>query len=347
MRISQTIIVLILGLIVTAIACGEKDSSENVLVIGTNTDGEQNIESQGGNQAGIQAEPLPMDQQTQDQIQLGLGIMGGSQHFELAQGLSETMAETVAFASQNAGTGQIVTSGTITQSGQNFSYSGSPTDRLVLQLTGAPAITFYITQLNGDLSGIERFFNSEHQMQFRVQSENFDLNLSSQISGINRLATISGNTTINGLNYQLQIEKRETLVAGVDFNAADHTSESQLTGQISSSNGFQVELSEGYRYRLYVYENAVENLTISSNNRWSIGGQNYELRDAMIRHETLNGWPNPSDYWIAAGSLLRDGQVIGAIGMEQQALWIDVFLQLNDGDRLQLKRHLLHTEDQR
>ena len=48
-------------------------------------------------------------------------------------------------------------------------------------------------------------------------------------------------------------------------------------------------------------------LLFTLNNSWPSQGRNYALSHTMIRYETLNGWPNPSDYWIAQGQLTENG----------------------------------------
>ena len=96
-----------------------------------------------------------------------------------------------------------------------------------------------------------------------------------------------------------------------------------------------------YFYDFIIFDNAVQNISMTSNNTWSSQGDSYALSNAKIRYETLNGWPNPSDYWVAEGQPTKNGQIIGSLGMEEKPLWVEVFLQMTDGDRIEIDRHIL------
>ena len=281
--------------------------------------------------------------QEQSQIQMMLGIRGGAQVQGLAEEMTSIMADSVLFASQSVGTGQVITSGTITQQGQNLVYNGTPNDRLILRLTETPEITIYISQLNGDLSSIQSLVQNDHLIDFRVEAETFNLTVNSAQNGVDRTGSLNGSVMLNNVTYQIQVQRTERVVAGVDFGAAEHESEAQTIGSITSDSQFRVNLNESYRYKFIIFDNAVQNITFTSNNTWSSQGNNYALSNAMIRYETLNGWPNPTDYWVAQGQLTQNGQLIGEIGMEQKPLWIEVFLQMADGERIEIDRHILQS----
>lgn len=333
MKISKNFIIFLL-LFYTNFGCDQRESDEIMTV--SETDGMATQSMDGGNQAN----PMVTNPPVQSQIQIMLGIRGGAQVQKIAEEMSVVMADAVLFASQSVG-GQITTFGTITQQGQNFVYQAMPNDRLVLQLTNTPMITLSISQLNGDLSSVERLLKNDHQINFRVTTDAFDLTIHSIQNGIERVGSLTGTLTQDLVTYQLQVQRQERVTSGVDFNAAQYESESQITGSITSNGQFNVMLNEFYRYKFIIYDNAVENVTFTSNNTWTYEENTYALSDAMIRYETFNGWPSPSDYWIAQGQLTQNGQVIGQISMVRKQLWVEIFLQMSNGEQVEIDRHIL------
>jgi hypothetical protein len=59
----------------------------------------------------------------------------------------------VAFASRSAGTGRVVTTGTIRQSGRNLAWTNAPADRLKVELEDGRAFDFVVKAIDGDSTG--------------------------------------------------------------------------------------------------------------------------------------------------------------------------------------------------
>ena len=291
-------------------------------------------------------ETVATDQQDLDQLRVSLGLSGGAMVMGINDELTSVLTEVLAFASASAGGTQLVTTGTITQDGQSFTYQAFPNDRLKLQLTGQSPLDFFVTQINGDLSSFNRFFDNNHVLEFRVESEQFNLSFGSQRTGGVLGKLVNGFMLLNGFRFEIQVGSEERVDMSAEFDSAQHKSIRQVLGTITADQ-YQVDLNEIYKYSFILVDNAVENVTHTAENRWTDRGQTYSLSDAMIRYSTFNGWPSEFDYWIAQGSLIRDGQLIGQIGMERKALWIEFYFQFANGGRLEIQRQILHRDDQR
>lgn len=291
-------------------------------------------------------ETVTFDQQDANQLRLSLGLNGGSTIIGVAEELNPVIVELCIFATVSAGGDQLVTTGTITQSGESFTYQAAPADRLRLELTGEAPLEFFVTQLNGDLSNLDRFFGNDHVLEFRLASGEFDLTLNSQRSGGVLGKLVRGFMLLNGTRFDVEVGSEEQADASVEPNSARNRSILQIAGTITADQ-YQLNLNERYDYTFIYVDNAVVTVTQSFDNRWTDRGQAYSLTDAVIQYSMLNGWPNEFDFWIAQGALTRDGAVIGQVGMERKPLWIEIFLQFQNGGRLELQNHALHPDDQR
>jgi hypothetical protein len=263
----------------------------------------------------------------------------------LAEELLTMTAQAIEVASVESGGAQLVTSGTVVQVGQSFTYQATPTDRLVIRYSNGIIFNLFIDQIQGSFDSVDQFFDQNHILIVRAQSEGrLNLTVSSEKSNQGTQAGLRGDVIMEQVSYQLNLLREMSYRNDVGAGSAERDTEEQLTGTISSLN-FDAQINETTQYKLVIFDHAIENITRTINNTWANNGAQYTLQQVKLRYETLDGWANPSDYWVAEGHLIKNGQVIGQVNLDQQPLWIDVFLQLNEGTRYEIQRHLLKSEN--
>lgn len=269
-----------------------------------------------------------------------LTVTAGSN--DLRTGASELLGDTVVAATQLAGGGGLVVTGTLTQQNNSYSYSAQPADRLVLQLQNGDSFTFQVTQLDGDFDAdsMAEFLRKPHVLQFTVNRSaggvTDQLSIASQRNASQFAAAMRGEAVLQGVRYQIDLMSQGTYKNIVD-NYIDYESEETVTGTIAS-DGLAVNVNEYFRYRYYMFENAIETTERKVANQWSVAGQQYAAVDVHIRRNFFNSKPSEFEYWRAQGAIVRDGVAVGTIGSEVDELSVDIFL-LWDGER-----HLLHRD---
>ena len=336
---------LLISLLSFLFACDDQDQDQDqgqVLSLQAGDDGV--IEASGGS---ISDETMTtggteLNEMTNPNV---IGFTIAADSVGLAEELLTMTAQAIEVASVESGGAQLVTSGTVVQVGQSFTYQATPTDRLVIRYSNGIIFNLFIDQIQGNFGSVDQFFDQNHILSVRAQSEDrLNLTVSSEKSDQGAQASVRGDVIMEQISYQMNLLRETSYDDGVDAESAERETEEQLTGTITSLN-FDAQINESTRYKLVIFDHAIENISRTINNTWVSHGVQYTLQQVKLRYETRDGWANPSDYWIAEGNLIKNGQVIGQVNLDQQPLWIDVFLQLNDGTRYEIQRHLLKSEN--
>lgn len=156
------------------------------------------------------------------------------------------------FEASNQATGgqQLVTTGTLTQQGQQFSYAAGPDDKLRIVWSEGPPTDLYVTALQGDFEAApENFVLRPHNIQLRaVRDDLLDISISSQRESGQESSTLRGTVTLEEVTYDFDVNETGTYKSSADLGAPEHDSETNLvgtvTGDISTSAvSFQDETS--------------------------------------------------------------------------------------------------------
>lgn len=272
---------------------------------------------------------------------IGRTLRSPAEAIDAGHGGAQLGAEAVFLASVLTGGQVLVTTGTLTQQqGTNqFVYSPTPTDKLVVTWSeGAPTV-FEVAAFDGDLSrDADWFWRNDHDLRLRVQREgvvDFEL-VSSRLGGVSR-GSMTGELALDDVMHSVNLTTTGTYAASVDGSAAEHESSERFQGMIVTP-GVTLTVDETHDFKLLVFEQGITNVTRTANNTAVIGGVQYNFADIFVRYETLDGWPNVTDYWSARGVVSRDGESIGQISFDaSNELWIELVLAMN-GDRYELER---------
>ncbi|MBN2007963.1 hypothetical protein JW960_01310 [candidate division KSB1 bacterium] len=251
-------------------------------------------------------------------------------------------AEAVWEASLQNG-GQLVTTGTLTQSGQNFIYNSTPNNKLLVKFSNGTQIEFMISAFNGDFSSTaSNFLENDHQFFFSAKAEgSMNLQVQSLQNGGTKQAVVSGTIIYENTSYTVNMTEQGSYTSSVDVGSAEYEVQEQTTGTITAS-GFNLTINEQYRYKSIYVDNFVENIDRVVNNSWTQDGVNYALNNVRVRKAFFNTKPSELDsYWIVQGTLIENGSVIGQMGAETTALKLQIFMQLPD-EKVILEEYLLN-----
>lgn len=241
---------------------------------------------------------------------------------------------------------QIVATGTLTQgTNGNFTYVASPSDRLRISWSNGASTDFFITQLQGDFSrDATHYVNSDHALSIRMtEGDSVDVTVQSSRLNGQWSASLEGFITLNDVKYTADLSQSGTYSSSVDSSYIEYVSSDAMRGTISSTEGFSADVDESNQFKFAMFDNGVTNETRTVNNRWTADGHDYAISNAMVRFETLNGWANPSDYWVVQGTVLRDGEAYGQLELEVTEAWIAIFLVVGS-ERLEVERFLRYQE---
>lgn len=267
-----------------------------------------------------------------------------SQSIDRIEGATQVGVETVFLASILNGGESVVSTGTVTQQGatDQFTYSASPADHLVLELTGAKPIHITLSAFNGDLSQDASYFlYHSHQLDVRVQQdENVDFQIQSTRQGSASQGAVSGSVELDGVTYQVDLNYNGTYESTAEAGSATHDSSDAYTGTITAP-GVSIAMDQSHAFKLIVFEHGVSNVIKTMNNTATINGSTYAFEGIKVRYETMDGWPNPTDYWLAEGTIKKDGQPIGQVSYDySNNAWIELVVTLN-GQSHELERFVL------
>ncbi len=266
----------------------------------------------------------------------GNGTMGITIPQQTYQGGEDAVSlgtQAVFLASELNGGQTLITTGTLTQTGNTFTYSATPTDRLRVVFTNGSTMEFIISAMNGDFSGDEDWFlQNDHQFVLQVIIPgSMDVQISTVFSGGSLQNTLNGTMTIEGVTYQANITEAGTVQFSINGSLAMFDRIEALTGSITGPDFSMTVNNHHWYYSIYNANDTsfAVNRTRDYNSTWNIGGVNYGAQNIRIKTALLNGWANDLNYWEAYGTIVENGVVIGQVDWginpsnNMAEVWID------------------------
>jgi hypothetical protein len=255
---------------------------------------------------------------------------------DLEQDLSPLLVELVEMARSKSQNPAALT-GTLTQSGNTFTYSASPTDRLRVVWSDGVVYEFRITQFQGNLSGGGRaFYKGNHLLQYGAQlkpdNEMGPVNLSirSQRQGSNLSVSLGGSAVFDGQSYTLNLSYAQQVLSDFGPGSIEFRHQDTLQGSLQGPS-LQVQVSETYDFRLVGSSSLVMQTIRTLNNTWSESGQQFRLQNGLIKRVFRDGNPIEADFWTASGDLLRNGVRVGGFGQAFTGNLLEQFLDTPSG----------------
>jgi hypothetical protein len=203
-------------------------------------------------------------------------------------------AEAVFLASQLAGAGQIVITGTLAQNEGGFTWAPQPTDRMVVAFGDDTTVDLWIDDIAGDSTTAATFLAGEHRLAYRVAvADRIDMAFASTRKAGAMTASADGTLVYEDVEYEVAIEMVGTYTAVRD--------QRETTGSIVA-DGFDLDVDETL-VRTGGASTRSTQRTISSSLHLRSGV--YDWVDVVTRTSV------DSD-WAAEGEILRNGSSWGA-----------------------------------
>jgi hypothetical protein len=258
---------------------------------------------------------------------------------QIEQNFSSLGVDGAYFAAREIGSGTLITTGTITQSSNQFSYAAQPSDRLRFVFSNGSVLEYTFTVLEGDLTQPDgtRFLRKDHHVVYKLitsgtaPSAGTNLEVSLERSNGVYQNSLKGILVDAGVSYDVDTQTQGRVLSELGNGSVRFESEEQTTGTITST-GFSATIDETFSYTLVSVSRAAEDVRHTINNTWTLGDDNFALANATIFRVFSDGRPTEFDSWVASGVVTRNGQNVGGLSQEQGAGSVDTVVTV-DGQK--------------
>ena len=226
--------------------------------------------------------------------------------------------EGVFMASQSAGLGQVVTTGTLTQQGQAFAYVATPSDRLVVEFGDGTTIDFWIEEISGDSTSAAAFLNNDHLLEYRVAVEGkIDMTFESRRQGGSLGAGAVGSYVYEGAEYDVDLSMAGTYYFESDSTGTHFRDEHRTTGSVTGT-GYDLDVDETWYFELVTSNGgSAQAASRTVSNSLQLGNDTFDWVDVATKKSFSNGKPSQVDtYWDATGEILRNGESYAAYRLD-------------------------------
>jgi len=243
-------------------------------------------------------------------------------------------SETVWEVSQMNGN-RVTLTGTISASGQNWVYSATPTDKLIVQLPNGLKLEFKWVKFTGFLESTWESFTKSHDIDLYAKIEGtLDYHIISKTypdeeKKIHWQRNITGTVIYYNQNTTINLNHTGVSSSSVDNGFAESVYQEQCTGT-TSYVGLNASINDQYAAHIMHNSNTkqfVQNKEMLSNSsatvnnntyqfqnahlRWAAGTQFRDSAQAGIYNEAIDG-----NYWIAEGKMTKNGQHFGDVAFQ-------------------------------
>jgi hypothetical protein len=284
--------------------------------------------------------------------------------FDITKTATETISlavDAVWYASEL--NGNIETkNGTLTQNQYNqnqWTYSSSPNDKLVLVFVNGAIVYFTFYTFDGDKNGDADDFKNSHLIDFNTSIQNYmNMRINSstiwpQYGLISWERTISGSLVTGGELTTLNIDHNGKIDYDIGYSFALYTYTEQVSGT-SSTASLNVNISETYRRKMIHNSDArqfVMNTEITNNSTGTIGGNTYKYQNGYVFWAAGTQFADSANagiynqaidagYWEAQGTMLKNGQQYGTLMFDGPVINYtsgpNLILHLNNGTNIPL-----------
>lgn len=271
-------------------------------------------------------------------------------------------AEAVWAASEFSG-GALTVTGTLTQSApgsDDWTYSATPADKLVVAYSGGPTLEYVFTTFTGYLDGTWEDFVDAHTVNFTVTSTGLmDLHIQSDkhytkggLAGEKAwdavwTRSIVGTYVFDGVTYDLDVlHQGEEIDCYVEPPFAHYEYDETYTGTVATATT-TVTLNQGF-WSSYMHNNStslhIKSTVLQNNSSANYGGTVYTWDDLFVRWHAGSVLSDPGYYsvvidshqWELRGRLLKDGAIYGELQYDgplvNDSHGPDLFLHLVTGE---------------
>ncbi len=233
-------------------------------------------------------------------------------------------------------TGQITTTGTLTQSTtdlNSWTYSATPNDKMVLKFASGATLNFQYTTINGYTDGTINDFLDSHNMDFQAEIQNkLNLHIISHIGPNAEKGDTEWNQTLQGtivqedISYTIDLNYSGAKKGDIGESISIYDYSDKTTGTVSSS---KVKYTVDQAYRSHAAADrksgqyAQDRFSLN-NNAAQTASTTYKFSDAYCKWLSIT-YPGDSAYavvnepynWDVSGQLLKNNTTFGQVQFDR------------------------------
>ncbi|NOX85164.1 MAG: T9SS type A sorting domain-containing protein [Chlorobi bacterium] len=228
------------------------------------------------------------------------------------------------------------TTGTLTQSTANnddWTYSASPEDKLILVFSSGETMSFKFTTISGYTEGTVDDFIDSHSMDFISEVPNelnlkivSDIGLNSNTDNTEWNRTINGTSILNGITYKVNVTYSGAKHADLGYSFALYDYTEKTSGTVNSPS-VKYTVNESYTS----HSAANSNKGTYAQDRWNINNNSAQTTTASYGFSNAyckwHSWTSGADSafavvnepyrWEAGGKLLKNNQEYGNVRFDR------------------------------
>ena len=272
---------------------------------------------------------------SQDERNLCIQITGAAYDGATMGTQAVSVAANVIWIAAELNGGYITYTGTITQTApgaDTWTYSSSPSDKMLVAYPGGPTIEIIYIAFNGYVGGTwEDFCYSHSAFEFTIElTGQYDLHITSQAQpvvtrdyNIQWSRNISGTSLFEDENMTYNLTHTGAFSSSVSGDFASYNTQDEISGTASSASA---DITVSASSLCYIMNNGsmhvyVQNNQFTNNSSAVLGGTTYQLQNAHVAWAAGSAFGDPgtynvvidTDYWVAQGVMLKAGEHWGDI----------------------------------
>ena len=233
-------------------------------------------------------------------------------------------------------TGQITTTGTLTQSAadpDSWTYSATPNDKMVLKFASSAILNFQYTTINGYTDGTIDDFLDSHNMDFQAEiQDKLNLHIVSHIGPDAEKGdtewnqSLKGTIVQEGISYTVDLNYTGAKKGDLGASISIYDYSDKTTGTVSSS---KVTYTVNQAYRSHSASNSKNGVYAQdrfslNNNTAQTASATYKFSDAYCKWLSITN-PGDSAYavvnepynWEVSGHLLKNNASFGQVQFDR------------------------------
>lgn len=241
---------------------------------------------------------------------------------EVGRSALDFAGQAIEAASVGSGSSGPRTFGTLTESaGGRVAYSGTPSDRLIVERADGRRIEIIVRELMGSGGDATGFFQGDHAFRVDIVGDELMAELSSSRRGSARSASIRGRVVVaaGALDVDLTLEGMETFDS--DSSGSRFYDDHSLMGTLNrGADRLQVdehwtfELVSARRGATDSRSQTASSVVRTTRSTGDVNGQRHEWRDVRTQKAFRDGKPTELDtFWDGSGDVAVNGVVVGSV----------------------------------
>lgn len=232
-------------------------------------------------------------------------------------------------------------------------YEPSTDGALTLHLFDDDATAFEVVLMYENLLGEgdtpSAMLGADHRLEFTIAiDDHTQLAVHSQKLGIDSVVKLAGRLVQDEVPLDVDLTTTTESYGDVDSTGSEFNTTQQVRGSVEGPD-FSLAVDQGFDATTITVTSTRRSASASTSvfaHTLDHRGHRYTFEDVTIRRNFLNGKPNDPDFWLAEGSIERDGSRYASYALEAQLIDRDdqqgfvVVWLTTPGERFEIERWL-------